>query len=100
MRAAIAAATAGDTIDVYAGTYSETVTVNKNLIIHGKLNVATPTTIITGGVIFTSAVNGIAEIKWFEVRSGASTDTIKVTNDGANTGTIDLRILAIAFNGQ
>lgn len=71
IQAAINAATPGETIYVYSGTYHEHLTINKSLILHGE---SKDNTIIDGSgsgiVVYVTAPN--VEINGFTVQKGGS----------------------------
>ena len=87
---AVDAATAGDTILVSAGTYDETVSVNKEVTLLGANAGLSGTdagrgaeTIISGDISFTSAASG-STLDGFRVEDGASTGARLVYVDADN----------------
>src|SRR3990170_8502234 len=67
IQSAITASTTGDTINVHAGTYTETVTITKPLIVQRNTG---DSPIISGKVVISTGINGVT-VDGFTITGGA-----------------------------
>lgn len=92
---AVTAATSGDTINVHSGTYTETVTITKPLIVQRNL---TDSPLISGNVVITTGINEVT-VDGFTITGGSgagiysrNSNRITIKNNtiyGMLTGSID-----------
>jgi hypothetical protein len=86
IQAAVTAASASDTINVCAGTYSENVSIDKALTILGPNNLIAPGTdairvseaVVSGAVTIGSAINGVT-LSGFKITSPTPANSVGVT---------------------
>jgi hypothetical protein len=96
IQAAVTAASAGDTINVCAGTYTEEISINKALTILGPNNSIAPGTgatraseaVISGAVTIGSGINGVT-LSGFKITSSSPADEVGVSI-GSNSRNVSI----------
>jgi pectin methylesterase-like acyl-CoA thioesterase len=96
IQAAVTAASAGDTINVCAGTYTENVSIDKRLTILGPNNSVAPGTaatrvseaVVSGAVTIGSRINGVT-LRGFKITSPSPANEVGVSI-GSNSRNVSI----------